>query len=381
MDFELTEEQKLIKSTARRFAEEKIAPVAERLWEEELFSPELFREMGEIGLLGIPYPEEYGGGGMDVLSFTLVLEELARVDNSVANAVMANSSCASLLSFFGSHEQKERYLTPILTGVNIGSIGLTEADAGSDAGAIKTSAVQVENGWVINGTKMFISNSGTGITLPIVVMAVTGEKGSGGKEISAFIVPRDTMGLSIGKQIRKIGWRGSDTHELSFEDCHIGSDHLLGHKGAGLKQALAVISVGRILIASMALGLAQGCLDACTRYVRERKAFGKTLGQYQAIQFKLADMVTQLEAARLLVRKAAFLKDQGRPFADVSSMAKLFATEMAMQTAHQAVQIHGGYGVTVEYPVARAFGDAKVLEIVEGTSEIQRMLIARSIEI
>ncbi|KJS20160.1 MAG: acyl-CoA dehydrogenase [Clostridiaceae bacterium BRH_c20a] len=377
MNFELSEEQLMIQKMARRFAEEKIAPIAEKSWEEEEFPYDLFAQMGELGLVGIPYPEEYNGGGMDVLTFALVLEELARIDNSVANSIMANSSCASLINNFGTTEHKEKYLAPILAGEKIGAIGLTEPNAGSDAAAIQTTAVLNGDEWIINGSKIFITNSGTDITWPVVIAAVTGtgEK----KEISNFIVSSGTPGFNISKKFKKIGWRASDTRELSFDDCRIPAENLLGKRGEGLKQTLSTINTGRILIASMAVGLAQGVLDACLDYVKGRFAFGKPIGKFQTIQHKLADMATKTEIARVMVHKAAVLRDSGKPFSKEASMAKLFATEMAMEAAHQGIQIHGGYGIMTEYAVSRYFGDAKVLEIVEGTSEIQRTVIARQL--
>ena len=373
----MSEEQETIRAAVRRFAEAEIAPVSEALWEEQLFPYEIWRKVCELGFTGLPYPEGYGGGGGSWLCFAIVLEELARVDCAVANSLMANSTVASLINNFGTPAQKEQYLRPILDGRQIGAIGLTEPNAGSDAAAIQTRAVEAGNQWVINGSKIFISNSGTDVTGPVVIAAVTGKKPDGRSEISNFILPHGTPGFTYGRKLKKIGWRASSTWGLFFENCKLPRENLLGERGAGLRQTLATINTGRILIGAMGLGILQGSLDRSTAYVKERKAFGKSLASFQALQFKLADMATHAHAARLMLYHAAQLKDQGKPFDQEASMAKLFATERAMEAAHQAIQIHGGYGIMSEYPVSRAFGDAKVLEIVEGTSEIQRMIISR----
>ena len=373
----MSEEQETIRAAVRRFAEAEIAPVSEALWEEQLFPYEIWRKVCELGFTGLPYPEGYGGGGGSWLCFAIVLEELARVDCAVANSLMANSTVASLLNNFGTPAQKEQYLRPILDGRQIGAIGLTEPNAGSDAAAIQTRAVEAGNQWVINGSKIFISNSGTDVTGPVVIAAITGKKPDGRSEISNFILPHGTPGFTYGRKLKKIGWRASSTWGLFFENCKLPRENLLGERGAGLRQTLATINTGRILIGAMGLGILQGSLDRSTAYVKERKAFGKSLASFQALQFKLADMATHAHAARLMLYHAAELKDQGKPFDQEASMAKLFATEKAMEAAHQAIQIHGGYGIMSEYPVSRAFGDAKVLEIVEGTSEIQRMIISR----
>lgn len=373
----MSEEQETIRAAVRRFAEAEIAPVSEALWEEQLFPYEIWRKVCELGFTGLPYPEGYGGGGGSWLCFAIVLEELARVDCAVANSLMANSTVASLINNFGTPAQKEQYLRPILDGRQIGAIGLTEPNAGSDAAAIQTRAAEAGNQWVINGSKIFISNSGTDVTGPVVIAAITGKKPDGRSEISNFILPHGTPGFTYGRKLKKIGWRASSTWGLFFENCKLPRENLLGERGAGLRQTLATINTGRILIGAMGLGILQGSLDRSTAYVKERKAFGKSLASFQALQFKLADMATHAHAARLMLYHAAELKDQGKPFDQEASMAKLFATERAMEAAHQAIQIHGGYGIMSEYPVSRAFGDAKVLEIVEGTSEIQRMIISR----
>ena len=379
MPFWTTEEHDMIRSSVRRFAENEIEPVAQELWEEQGFPYAFWKRAGELGFAGLPYPEQWGGGGGNWVSFAIVLEELARVDCAIANAVMANSSVASLISNFGTDAQRERFLRPILDGRLIGSIALTEPNAGSDAANIATRADPVGGEWVVNGAKTFISNSGTDVTGPVVLAAVTGRKHDGRKEISNFIVPNGTPGFTYGRKLKKIGWRASSTFELSFDDCRLPSDHLLGERGAGLRQTLSTISTGRILIGAMALGILQGSLDRSVAYMKDRHAFGKRLADFQALQFKISDMAVHAHAARLMLYDAAARKDAGRSFDQHSSMAKLFATEKAMAAAHQAIQIHGGYGITSEFAVSRAFGDAKVLEIVEGTSEIQRMIISRAL--
>lgn len=375
----VSEHHETIREAVRRFAEQEIAPASHALWEEEAFPYDIWKKAGELGYIGLPYPEAYGGGGGDWLGFAIVLEEIARIDCAVAVSIMANSTAASLLNSFGTETQKQRYLRPILEGSQVGCIGLTEPNAGSDAANIQTRAVLKDGRWVINGSKTFISNSGSSITGPLVIAAVTGTRADGRKEISNFIVPSGSPGFSNGKKLHKIGWRGSSTYELFFEDCTIPADHLLGEVGAGLKQTLAQVNTGRILIGILGLGILQGSLERSVRYLSERSAFGKTLNQFQSLQFKVADMATHAHAARLMLYDAALAKDEGRPNDLQASMAKLFATEKAMEAAHQAVQIHGGNGIMTEYAVSRAFGDAKVLEIVEGTSEIQRMIISRNV--
>jgi short/branched chain acyl-CoA dehydrogenase len=377
MSITLTQEQMMIRNMVREFAENEIAPISEELWEGQLFPYKIWNMAGELGLIGGPYEEEFGGGGGDWLSFIIVLEELARIDCAVANSIMANSSVATLLSNYGTKEQKKAYLRPILTAEKIGAIGLTEPNAGSDAASIQTHAVIDGDEWVIHGSKIFISNSDNDVTGPVIIAAVTGKKENGRNEISNFIVPNGTSGFSYGRKLKKIGWRASSTGELFFDHCRIPKENLLGEQGAGLRQTLTTINTGRILIAAMALGIIQGSLDRSVAYMKERSAFGKRLTDFQALQFKIADMAMHAEAARLLIYQAALLKDEGKSFEKEASMAKLFATEKAMEASHQAIQIHGGFGIMSEYAVSRAFGDAKVLEIVEGTSEIQRMIISR----
>ena len=379
MPFWTTEQHDMIRAAVRRFAEREIAPTAEALWEAQAFPYSFWKSAGEQGFTGLPYAEAWGGGGGDWVSFAIVLEELARIDCAVANAVMANSSVASLLANFGTDAQRERHLRPILDGREVGSIALSEPNAGSDAANIETRAVLAGDHWVIDGAKTFISNSGTDVSGPVVLAAVTGRKADGRKEISNFIVRSGTPGFGLGAKLNKIGWRASSTHELFFESCRIPADQLLGQRGAGLRQTLSTITTGRILIGAMALGILQGSLDRSVAYLKARRAFGKPLAEFQALQFKIADMAVHAEAARSMLYDAAARKDAGQPFDVQSSMAKLFATEHAMAAAHQAIQIHGGYGIMSEFAVSRAFGDAKVLEIVEGTSEIQRVIISRAL--
>lgn len=375
----LNEQQDAIREAVRRFAQAGIAPQSATLWEDEAFPYDIWRRAGELGFAGLPYPEQWGGGGGSWLDYVIVLEELSRVDCAVANALMANSTVASLLSNYGTDAQKDRYLRPILDGRQVGAIALSEPNAGSDAANIATRATRDGDQWIIDGAKTFISNSGTDVTGPVVIAAVTGTRADGRKEISNFIVPHGTPGFDYGRKLHKIGWRASSTYELFFDGCAVPADNLLGERGAGLRQTLAQISTGRILIGAQALGILEGSLERATTYMKTRHAFGQPLADFQALQFKIADIATHAHAARLMLYDAAALKDSGRPFDTAASMAKLFATERAMEAAHQALQIHGGYGVMTEYPVSRAFGDAKVLEIVEGTSEIQRMIIARAL--
>lgn len=374
----LHDQHHAIRDTVRRFAETEVARISEACWHDEAFPYEIWRQAGELGFTGFPYPERWGGGDGDWVSFVIVLEELARVDCAVANALMANSTAASLLYNYGSDAQRERYLKPILSGRQVGAIGLSEPDAGSDAANIATRARLVDGQWIIDGRKTFISNTGTDVTGPVVIAAVTGKRADGKKEISNFIIPNGTPGFTYGRKLKKIGWRASSTFELAFEHCAVPADHLLGERGAGMRQTLTQINTGRILIGAMALGVLQGSLDRSIAYMKARHAFGQPIATFQALQFKVADMAAHAHAARLLLYEAAALKDAGASFDREASIAKLFATERAMEAAHQAVQIHGGYGVISEYAVSRAFGDAKVLEIVEGTSEIQRLIIARS---
>lgn len=376
MDFDLTQEQEDFRKAVRQFAEEVVAPVAEELDREERFPLDIVRQMGELGLFGLPFPERYGGLDGDFLTFCLCMEEIARVDSSVAITLEAAVGLgANPIYRFGTEEQKERWLTPMARGQILGSFGLTEAGGGSDAQSIRTTARLEDGEWVIDGSKAFITNSGTPLSKVCVVAATTGGLG----EISNIVVPTDTPGFSVGRSYRKVGWRASDTHELSFDGCRVPEVNLLGERGRGYAQFLEVIDDGRIAFAALAVGLARGCLEESVKYAGEREAFGRPIGSFEALQFKMADMKVAVETGRLGYLRAAWLKDHGRPYKTEASIAKLYASEMAVSCAREAVQVHGGYGFIEEFPVARFYRDAKVLEIGEGTSEIQRLLIARDL--
>jgi short-chain 2-methylacyl-CoA dehydrogenase len=373
MDFDLSDEHELLRSTVRAFAEERIAPVAEELDREHRFPYELVAELAELGLMGIPIPEEYGGAGGDTLAYAIAIEELTRIDSSVAITVAAHTSLGTMpFLLFGSEEQKRDWLPDLASGRKLAAFGLTEPGAGSDAGATRTRA-QLDGGeWVINGSKIFITNAGTDLTACVTITARTGDD-----EISNIVVPNGTPGYEISAPMRKLGWRASDTRELSFEDCRVPEGNLLGPRGAGFKQFLEILDGGRISVAAMGLGLAQGAYDLALSYAREREQFGKPIAAFQAVQFALADMAVEIEAARGLVYKAAWLKDQGREFAKDAAIAKLYTGELSKRVADKALQIHGGYGFMEEYAISRLYRDQKVLEIGEGTNEVQRMVIAR----
>ena len=373
MNFDLSEEHELLRRTVREFAEQRIAPVAEELDREHRFPYEIVAELAELGLMGIPIPEEYGGGGGDTLSYTLAIEELTRIDSSVAITVAAHTSLGTMPIFlFGNEEQKREWLPQLASGEKLAAFGLTEPDAGSDAGATRTTAEPRDGKWVVNGSKIFITNAGTDISACVTITAKTGDE-----EISNLIVPNGTEGYEISAPMRKMGWNAADTRELSFRDCEVPEGNLLGERGAGYRQFLKILDGGRISIAAMGLGLAQGAYDLAGTYARERQQFGQPISKFQAIQFKLADMATEIEAGRGLVYKAAWLKDQGRPFAQAAAMAKLYTGELAHRVANQSLQIHGGYGYMDEYAISRLYRDQKVLEIGEGTNEVQRLVIAR----
>jgi alkylation response protein AidB-like acyl-CoA dehydrogenase len=334
--------------------------------------------MADIGLMGLLVPEEYGGTGVGAVAYVAAMEEIAKADQSVAATWNAHLTIGSLpLLYFGTEEQKRRWLAPLAQGEKLGAFGLTEPEAGSDARGIRTTARRDDRGWVINGTKMFTSNAGTELSQGVILLAVSGGHAEGQKEYSAFLVPRGTPGFRLGRNLSKIGWDATDTRELVFEDCRVPGDHLLGQPGVGLRQFMQALAVGRISVAALSLGLAQACLEVALEYARQRKQFGQPIGQFQAIQFKLADMATAVENARLLTYKAAWLYDQGREYAKEAAMAKLYASDTAMHAALEAVQIHGGYGYIDEFVVSRFFRDAKILQIGEGTNEIQRLVIAR----
>jgi short-chain 2-methylacyl-CoA dehydrogenase len=378
VDFDLTEEQRSFRDLVRSFAEEVVAPAAAGYDERQEFPLEIVRRMGELGLFGIPFPEEYGGQGGDLLTFCLCLEELARWDSSVAITLEAAVGLAANPIFrFGTEEQKKEWLVPLARGEALGAFALTEPGGGSDAHAVRTTARLEGDEWVIDGSKAFITNSGTPITSLILVAARDEHAGAG--DVSTILVPAGTPGLTVGAEYRKVGWRASDTREVSLEGVRVPEGNLVGERGRGYAEFLETLADGRIAIAALSVGLARGCLEESVRYASERQAFGRPIGAFQALQFKIADMKVAVETARLAVLRAAWLRDAGRPFAAEASIAKLYASEAAVTCAREAVQVHGGYGFIEEFPVARFYRDAKVLEIGEGTSEIQRMLIARSL--
>lgn len=377
MDFSLSEEQQLLKKTVREFAESELSPHAREWDEQQEFPREVFGKLGELGLMGVVWPAEYGGSGMTTLDYAIVMEELARADAGVALSVAAhNSLCSGHIFLAGSDEQKKRFLTPLARGEKVGCWGLTENSAGSDAGGTKTTARREGACWVLNGSKTFITNGRVADTA--VVMAVT-DRSKGKKGISAFVVERGTKGFRSGKKEDKLGVRSSDTSELVFEDCRVPADQLLGREGMGFIDTLRILDRGRIGIGAFSLGIAQAALEASMRYAKDRKQFGHAIAEFQAIQFKIADMATQVEAARLLIQRAASLRDTGKEHTTESSMAKLFASEIGVEVALEAVQIHGGYGYVKDYPVERYLRDAKLGTIGEGTSEVQRLVIAREL--
>jgi short/branched chain acyl-CoA dehydrogenase len=373
VNLDLSEEHELVRRTVREFAEERVAPVAEELDREGRFPYELVAELSELGLMGMPIPEEYGGGGADTLAYAIAIEELTRVDSSVAITVAAHTSLGTMPIFlYGTEEQKRQWLPELASGRKLAAFGLTEPGAGSDAGATRTRAELRDGSWVIDGSKIFITNAGTDITACVTITARTGDD-----EISNLIVPNSAPGYRISKPMKKLGWRASDTRELSFEGCEVPEGNLLGERGQGFRQFLEILDGGRISVAAMGVGLAQGAYDLAYAYAKERRQFGQPIASFQAIQFRLADMATEIEAGRALVYKAAWLKDQGRPFAREAAMAKLFTGELSNRAANWALQIHGGYGYMDEYAVSRLYRDQKILEIGEGTNEVQRMVIAK----
>ena len=379
MLFDLSDDHRLIQETVRDFARNEVAPVAEELDREKRFPYEIVEKLGALGLMGIPFPEEYGGAGGDSLAYALAVEELTRVDSSVAITMCAHTSLGTQpIYLFGSEEQKQRYLPDLCAGRRLGAFGLTEPEAGSDAGNTKTRARLEDGDWVVDGAKQFITNAGTDVSGHVAITAVTGP-GNGHREISNIIVENGTPGYDQGEPYRKMGWNASDTRPLTFTECHVPEENLLGPRGAGFKQFLHILDIGRIGVAAMGVGLAQGALDEALAYAKERKAFGQPISKFQAIQAKLADMATEIEAARLLTYKAAFLKDQGRNFTLTAAQAKLKTGRLAVRATEEAVQIHGGYGYIEEYPVCRYYRDAKILTIGEGTDEVQQMVIARAL--
>jgi alkylation response protein AidB-like acyl-CoA dehydrogenase len=373
LNFELSDEQELIRRTVRDFAETKVAPVAAELDREARFPYELVAELGELGLMGLPIPEEYGGAGGDTVSYAIAVEELTRIDSSVAITVAAHTSLGTMpILLFGNEEQKREWLPRLASGSGLAAFGLTEPDAGSDAGATRTTAELRDAEWVVDGSKIFITNAGTDVSACVTITARTGED-----EISNLIVPNGALGYEISAPMHKLGWRASDTRELSFRGCAVPEGNLLGPRGQGFHQFLEILDGGRISVAAMGVGLAQGAYDLAAAYAKERHQFGKPIASFQAIQFQLADMATEIEAGRQLVYRAAWLKDEGKPFALAAAQAKLYTGLLSNRAVNAALQIHGGYGFMEEFAISRLYRDQKILEIGEGTNEVQRMVIAR----
>lgn len=382
VDFRLTEEQEALRASVREFAQEQVAPVIADFYEKKAFPYDLVRQMGKMGLFGLPFPEEHGGMGGDYFTLCIALEELARVDSSLAITLEAAVSLGAMpIHRFGTPEQKARWLPRLLAGEQLAGFGLTEPGSGSDAAAIATRAVLDEstNEWVINGSKAFITNSGTDITCLVTVMAATGTGPDGRKELSTIIVPSGTPGFTVAPGYSKVGWCASDTHELSFDDVRVPAENLLGERGRGFAQFLRTLDEGRIAIAALSVGLAQGCVDESVKYASERQAFGRTIGNYQGVQFLIADMELRAHTARLGYYDAASRMLAGEDFKRYAAIAKLNASNAAMENSRYATQVHGGYGFMNESAVGRFYRDAKILEIGEGTSEVQRMLIARGL--
>jgi short/branched chain acyl-CoA dehydrogenase len=385
VDFDLSDEQRLLQRTVREFAREEIAPAAEELDRDKRFPYEIVAKMGELGLMGIPFPEEYGGGGADTTSYVLAVEELARVDSSVCITMAAHTSLGTMpIHLWGTSAQKDEWLPELCSGRKLAAFGLTEPEAGSDAGNTRTRARLDGDEWVIDGAKQFITNAGTEITGCVTITARTDQGGSSGDgeartEISNLIVPNGTPGYQQGEPYRKMGWNASDTRPLSFDGCRVPESNLLGRRGEGYRHFLHILDGGRIGVSAMGVGLAQGALDEALSYAKQRRAFGQPISKFQAIQAKLADISAEIESARLLTHKAALLKDRGEPFTLVAAQAKLKTGRLAVRAAEEAVQIHGGYGYIEEYPVCRFYRDAKILTIGEGTDEVQQMVIAREL--
>jgi alkylation response protein AidB-like acyl-CoA dehydrogenase len=379
VDLDLSVEQQDFQKTVRSFVDDAIRPHAER-WDRDHELPmDAVAQMADLGLFGLPFPEEFGGSDAGFLTLCLAIEEIARVDSSLAITLEAAVGLGAMPIYrFGSGQQKEKWLPALAAGEALAGFGLTEPGGGSDAGSSLTSARLESGSWVINGSKSFITNSGTPITSFVTVTAITGQQ-DGHKEISAIVIPSGTPGFTVAQPYRKMGWWHSDTHELAFNDCKVSEDNLLGERGEGYRNFLKILDDGRIAIAALAVGLAQGCLDESLKYAHERSAFGKPIGSFQALQFKIADMATKTDLARQAYYKAAWLKEVGRPYKKEAAMAKLFASEVAVDVARDAVQIHGGYGYIEDFPVCRHFRDAKILEIGEGTSEVMRILIGREL--
>ncbi|MBD5655887.1 MAG: acyl-CoA dehydrogenase family protein [Candidatus Eremiobacteraeota bacterium] len=378
MNFDLTDEQRAIQTLCREFAHDEVKPRAEEMDAKAEFPYDLVKKMAEMGLMGLPFPEEYGGAGADTVSYALAVMEIARADASTAITLAAHVSLGSSpIYLFGTEAQKRTYLVPLARGEMLWGFGLTEPQAGSDAGGTRTRAELRDGRWVINGTKAFITNSGTTMTGGTTITAVTGTDAKGRPEISNVLVPQDTPGFSRSKTYRKMGWKASDTRELVFADASVPEECLLGKQGQGLKQFLTILDGGRISVAALSVGLAMGAYDEALAYARQRHQFGQAISKFQPIQFKLADMLMEIEHAKLMVLKAAWEKDNKRPFEMTASLAKLFSGEVSRRVVNEALQIHGGYGFMDEYPVSRMYRDQKINEIGEGTNEVQRLVIAR----
>jgi alkylation response protein AidB-like acyl-CoA dehydrogenase len=373
MNYELSDEQELLRRTVREFAESRVAPVAAELDREERFPYELVQEMAGLGLMGIPIAEEYGGAGADIISYAIAIEELTRIDSSVAITVAAHTSLGTMpIYLYGTEAQKQEWLPQLASGAKLAAFGLTEPGAGSDAGATRTRAEERGGEWVVNGSKMFITNAGTDITACVTITALTGED-----ETSNIIIPNGTPGYEISAPMQKLGWRASDTRELAFKDCAVPEGNLLGPRGKGFHQFMEILDGGRISVAAMGVGLAQGAYDLAFSYAQERQQFGRAISKFQAVQFALADMATEIEAGRQLVYRAAWLKDQGKDFGLAAAQAKLYTGLLSNRAANAALQIHGGYGFMEEYAISRLYRDQKILEIGEGTNEVQRLVIAK----
>ncbi len=380
LDYRLDTETEALRTMVREFANEVVRPQIGAFYEADEFPTAIVAQMGELGLFGLPFPEEYGGSGGDYFTLCVALEELARVDSSVAITLEAGVSLGAMpLYRFGTEEQKKEWLPKLCAGEALGAFGLTEAGGGSDAGATRTTARLEDGYWVVNGSKAFITNSGTDLTELVTVTAVTGTRPDGGKEISAILIPSGTPGFVVGQRYSKVGWNASDTRELSFTDVRVPEENLVGERGRGYAQFLSILDEGRIAIAALAVGLCQGCVDESVKYAAEREAFGQAIGKNQAVAFMIADMEVRASTARLAYYRAAEKMLRGEPFKREAAIAKLYSSEMAMENARYATQVHGGYGFMNEFPVGRFYRDAKILEIGEGTSEVQRMLIARSL--
>ena len=378
MNFDLTDEQKAIQSLARDFAQNEVKPKAEEMDRNESFPYDLVKKMAELGFMGLPFPEEYGGAGADTVSYALAVMEIARADASTAITMAAHVSLgATPFYLFGTEAQKQQYLVPLAQGKMLWGFGLTEPNAGSDAGNVQTKAAFKDGKWVINGTKAFITNSGTDISGGTTITAVTGTRPDGKAEISNIIVPQATPGFTRSKKYKKMGWRASDTRELAFADAAVAEENLLGPRGEGYRQFLTILDGGRISVAALSIGLAMGAYDEALAYAKERHAFGRPISKFQAIQFKLVDMLAEIEHARLMMLRAAWEKDEGRDYVQAASFAKLFAGELSHRVVNEALQIHGGYGFMDEYPISRMYRDQKINEIGEGTNEVQRMILAR----